>query len=77
MTVMTAMTARRQSAIEGKMLRGLGMSPDARVALNAHNATQLDWHGWCQVCRTHVTGSIEALRVCPNCGAGAGVRPHG
>ncbi len=68
------MTARRE-AVEGKLIRARGMGADGRAALTAYNARQTDWHGWCQVCRTHVTGAIAALHVCPKCGAGAGA--HG
>ena len=64
------MTARRQ-AIEGKMLRHLGMSPDAAARLTAVQAGQTDWHGQCRVCRTTFTGSISALSTsCPKCGFG-------
>lgn len=64
------MTARRQ-AVEGKMLRALGMSPDASARLTAHNERQLDWHGQCRVCNTTFTGSISALSAaCPVCKAG-------
>ncbi len=63
------MTARR-AAIEGRMLRSLGMTEGARARLVSHNFTQTDWHGWCRVCRTHFSGSIRDLSiVCPVCGA--------
>lgn len=61
----------RRVAVEGRMRRGLGTSEQARLHLNAHNAKQTDWHGHCQVCRTHFTGSIAELsEPCPHCGAG-------
>ncbi len=64
------MTGRRQ-AVEGKMLGHLGMTEEARVLLAAHNERQTDWHGWCQRCRTHLTGAIASLsRACPVCGHG-------
>lgn len=64
------MTARRQ-AIEGKMLRHLGMSPDAAERLTAAQARLTDWHGQCRVCRTTFTGSIaESRGPCPVCGFG-------
>ena len=70
------MSTRR--AVEGKMLRHLGMSPDAAARLTTAQAGQTDWHGQCRVCRTTFTGSITALRgPCPKCGAGAGVQPTG
>lgn len=64
------MTARRE-AIEGRMRRRLGMSPDTAARLFAHNAQQSNWHGQCRVCRTTFTGSIAAAqRPCPVCGHG-------
>lgn len=64
------MTARR-SAIEGRMLRELGMTEHAAARLRGHNAVQTDWHGWCRVCRTHLSGTIAQLGApCPNCGFG-------
>ncbi len=66
------MTARRR-AIEGRMLRELGMTEGAATRLRAHNAVQTDWHGWCRVCRTHFSGEIAQLAgPCPHCGAGDG-----
>lgn len=63
------MSTRR--AVEGKMLRHLGMTPDARAALSTHNTQQTDWHGQCRVCRTTFTGTITALNApCPKCGQG-------
>ncbi len=65
------MTARRR-AIEGRMLRELGMTTEASERLIAHNKAQTDWHGWCRVCRTHFTGSVAELGgPCPHCGSGA------
>ncbi len=62
------MSAKR-AAIEGRMLRSLGMTEGARVRLTAHNAVQTDWHGWCRVCRTHLSGGIVQLqKPCPVCG---------
>ncbi len=66
------MSARR-AAIEGRMLRSLGMTEGARTRLVSHNFTQTDWHGWCRVCRTHYSGSIAQLGgPCPTCGASDG-----
>ncbi len=66
------MTARR-SAIEGRMLRGLGMTDAASARLREHNRVQTDWHGWCRVCRTHYTGTVAELsEPCPHCGADHG-----
>ena len=64
------MTARRQ-AVEGKMLRHLGMSPDAHARLTLALALQTDWHGQCRACGTTFTGTIARLkRPCPVCGHG-------
>lgn len=66
------MTARRE-AIEGKMLRHLGMSPDAAERLRGAQVSLTDWHGQCRVCRTTFTGTIAALRgPCRVCGHGGG-----
>ena len=63
------MTTRR--AIEGRMLRELGMTADAAARLHAHNERQTDWHGSCQRCGIHFTGAIaEAGKPCPKCGYG-------
>ncbi len=60
---------RDRRAIEGKMLRHLGMSPDARATLQSAQAREIDWHGQCARCHTTFTGSITALSApCPKCG---------
>ncbi len=60
----------RRRAVEGRMLRELGMTQHAQERLRNHNLAQTDWHGWCRVCRTHFSGSIVQLcEPCPKCGA--------
>jgi hypothetical protein len=65
------MTEFRRRSIERSMRRRLGMSREGQQRLASHNERQTDWHGWCRVCRTHLTGDIVSLsRPCPNCGHG-------
>lgn len=61
-----------QKAIESRLKRRAGMSPEKREALEAFNLTQT-YHGQCRVCRTTLSGTLAELRKgCPVCGEGRG-----
>lgn len=55
-------------AIEGRLQRRRGASPERREALRAFNAEQT-YHGRCRVCGSTWSGALsEVPRACPNCG---------
>ncbi len=64
---MEAIGARRR-AVENRLTRTRGASPEATHALREQAAQWTDWVGTCQVCGTPRRGSLEALKgPCPSC----------
>lgn len=64
-----------QKAIEAKVKRRRGMSPEAAERLRAFNQEQT-YRGQCRVCRATWSGTLGALpKACPNCGLTG--EPHG
>lgn len=64
---MEAIGARRR-AVEKRLTRTRGASPEATHALRERAAMWTDWKGTCQACGTVRRGSLEALSgPCPAC----------